>query len=237
MKTRRGKIARLPLAIREELNTRLRNGEEGKELVLWLNSLPAVQEVMAAQFKGKPVAECNLSRWRAGGYADWLLRQMSSETRVSDVLDMTPELLATLQGGFTDKLALLLSCRMLAEFKRHPLASDSEAEAKLWRELRLCLASLKRYEYLAHKMKQDDAKALAARNGQDPQRRLLSPEEKERRAQRILGLDPDGPRLNRETDLFEGPGADALNEQRRRLREEMAGQTVYQPAAIKPDCT
>ena len=149
MTTRRGKIARLPLAVRQELNTRLRNGEEAKQLVLWLNSLPAVQEVLAAQFQGKPIAECNLSRWRAGGYADWLLEQMSPETRVNDVLAMSPDLVATLQGGFTDKMALLLSCHMLVELKRHPLSSDAEAEAKLWRELRLNLASLKRYEYLA----------------------------------------------------------------------------------------
>ena len=37
---RKGKIARLPPAIREHLNRRLQNGEEGKKLVGWLDSLP-----------------------------------------------------------------------------------------------------------------------------------------------------------------------------------------------------
>jgi hypothetical protein len=38
------------------------------------------------------------------------------------------------------------------------------------------------------------------------------------------------------TDLFEGPGADALNEQRRRLREEMAARkAAQQPVAIEPN--
>jgi hypothetical protein len=230
MKTRRGKIARLPLAIRQELNSRLRNGEPGKDLVLWLNGLPAVQEIMAAQFQGKPIAECNLSRWRAGGYADWLLEQLSPETRVNDVLQMSPDLVAALQGGFTDKMALLLSCHMLAELKRHPLSSDAEAEAKLWRELRLNLASLKRYEYLAHKTRREEAAERNAGNQQDGPRAPLTYEEKERAVQRILGIDPDGPHLNRETDLFEGPGAEALNAQRQRLREEMARKAA-QPTA------
>ena len=234
MRTRRGKIARLPLAVREELNTRLRNGEEGAQLVLWLNGLPAVQEILAAKFKGKAISECNLSNWRAGGYADWLLQHMAPDTPVNALLDLSPERIAALQSGFTDKMALLLSCRMLAELKRHPLSSDSADEARLWRELRLNLASLKRYEYLARKTrKEDEAAERAAGNEQNGPRAPQTRKEKERAVQRILGIDPDGPHLNRETDLFEGPGADALNEQRRRLRAEMAGKAAFQPGAIK----
>jgi len=56
--TRIGKIARLPLAVREELNTRLRNGESGRKLVPWLNGLPAAREVLAAECKGAPITEC-----------------------------------------------------------------------------------------------------------------------------------------------------------------------------------
>ena len=236
MTTRRGKIARLPLIIRQELNTRLRNGEEGKQLVVWLNSLPAVQEILAAQFNGKPITEPNLSRWRSGGYADWLLEQMAPETRVKEVLEMSPDLVAALQGGFIDKMALLLSCHILTEFKSHPLSSDSEAEAKLWRELRLSLASLKRYEYLARKTKREDAAERKAASLPQEPGEPRTPEEKKRAVQRVLGIDPDGPHLNRETDLFEGPGADALNEQRRRLREEMAARkAAQQPVAIEPN--
>ena len=144
-----------------------------------------------------------------------------------------PSCIAALQGGLTDKMALLLSCRMLAELKRHPLSSDSADEARLWRELRLILASLKRYEYLARKTKrEDEAAGRTAGNGQNGRRAPLTPEEKERAVQRILGLDPDGPHLNRETDRFEGPGAEALNDQRQRLRAEMARKAAFQPGAI-----
>jgi hypothetical protein len=46
-RSRNGKIARLPLAIRQQLNQRLQNGEWGKLLVEWLTSLPEVQAIMA----------------------------------------------------------------------------------------------------------------------------------------------------------------------------------------------
>jgi hypothetical protein len=62
--TRNGKIARLPAAIREELNQRLLDGEQGKQLVLWLNSLPRVQALLKDKFHGVPISEVNLSQCR-----------------------------------------------------------------------------------------------------------------------------------------------------------------------------
>ncbi len=41
--TRNGKIARLPLAVRQQLNQRLLNGELAQDLLSWLNQLPEVQ--------------------------------------------------------------------------------------------------------------------------------------------------------------------------------------------------
>jgi Protein of unknown function (DUF3486) len=71
MKTRTGKIARLPKPIRDELNHRLDNGADGPELLAWLNALPEVQRVLAEKFAGRPLTKHNLSDWRLGGYADW----------------------------------------------------------------------------------------------------------------------------------------------------------------------
>jgi hypothetical protein len=65
-RSRNGKIARLPLAVRQELNKRLQNGEQGKLLVEWLNSQPEVQAILAAQFNGQPIVAPNLSAWRKG---------------------------------------------------------------------------------------------------------------------------------------------------------------------------
>lgn len=69
--TRNGKIARLSKDVREELNERLDDGEEGKKLVKWLNSLPEVQEDIRDGFDGKEITEQNLSQWKNGGYRDW----------------------------------------------------------------------------------------------------------------------------------------------------------------------
>ena len=74
LRPRKGKIAGLPEEIREALNERLENGEEGKALLEWLNGLPEVKSHLAAEFEGAPILEQNLSAWRKGGYADWLER-------------------------------------------------------------------------------------------------------------------------------------------------------------------
>lgn len=75
--TRTGKIARLPAAIRDHLNTRLHDGESAASLLPWLNNLPEVQAVLATQFNARPVTRQNLSEWRCGGFADWLSLQES----------------------------------------------------------------------------------------------------------------------------------------------------------------
>jgi len=77
--TRNGKIARLSKVVRDELNRRIDNSEQGKALVKWLNSLPEVQAVMTSEFDGKPIREQNLSEWKNGGYRDWQARQERHE--------------------------------------------------------------------------------------------------------------------------------------------------------------
>jgi len=64
----KGKIGRLPKAIQEQVNRRLEQGERARTLVVWLNALPEVQAVLAAEFAGKPIREQNLSAWRKNGY-------------------------------------------------------------------------------------------------------------------------------------------------------------------------
>jgi hypothetical protein len=75
---RTGKIAQLPKPIREELNTRLDNGQLGPEILAWLNATPECQAVVA-RFDGKPVNAQNLSAWRAGGFEDWRRRDATRE--------------------------------------------------------------------------------------------------------------------------------------------------------------
>ncbi len=78
--TRTGKIARLPKAMRDELNRRLADGEPGKRLADWLNKQPAVVTVLNADFGGRPISEQNLSEWKQGGFEDWCRHQESLES-------------------------------------------------------------------------------------------------------------------------------------------------------------
>jgi len=72
MATRVGKIARLPVKIREELNQRLLDGQTGGKILPWLNALPEVKRILGEDFEGLAVNDNNLSDWRKGGYKDWL---------------------------------------------------------------------------------------------------------------------------------------------------------------------
>ena len=67
-----GKIARLPHAIRAEVNRRLLDGQTGDEIAAWLNRLPAVTARMKVHFDSRPVTAGNVSNWRMGGFKDYL---------------------------------------------------------------------------------------------------------------------------------------------------------------------
>src|SRR5215471_7108065 len=71
--TRLGKSARLPHSIREQLNLKLHDGIPAKSVLPWLNGLPEVQAILAADFDNRPVNKQNLSEWKHGGFRDWLL--------------------------------------------------------------------------------------------------------------------------------------------------------------------
>ena len=72
-----GKISRLPWAIRDEVNRRLRDGEPASQLVDWLNGLPEVQEVLREQFGGRAISEQNLSEWKQRAHPEWLRHQQA----------------------------------------------------------------------------------------------------------------------------------------------------------------
>ena len=122
--TRRGKIARLPLPIREKINLRLENGEEGKQIAAWLNTLPEVVSLMAAEFDAQPVSEANLSNWKLGGYRDWETQQAALD---SARLFHREAAQVSQAGGpqFADQLALCLTAR-LATALRHTSADPDD---------------------------------------------------------------------------------------------------------------
>src|SRR5205085_7915166 len=68
-----------PHSTREEINRRLQNNQQAKTILPWLNSLPEVKTLLAAEFDSAPITKQNLSEWKNGGFRDWLVRQDALE--------------------------------------------------------------------------------------------------------------------------------------------------------------
>src|ERR1017187_4094561 len=115
--THNGKIGRLPKAVQEQLNHRLENGEKGRGLAAWLNALPEVQAVLAAEFDGKAIREQNLSEWRKGGYKNWLWRQEALEM-ARDMAAETGELQPADAPPLTDQMAGWVTVRYLLAVRK-----------------------------------------------------------------------------------------------------------------------
>jgi hypothetical protein len=195
--TRNGKIARLPLAIREELNQRLQNGEQGKLLVDWLNGLPEVQAVLRADFHAQPIAENNLSVWKTGGFTAWERDQETREALTS-LMESAHSLQQTAKDGLIDRMGLILAAKMAVELRHMDSFPDGAEKAKLWRELRTSLLTLRRADLYAEKLRLDrekHAQRLRQQRAQERVRRqesqqdMMTPEEKEERIRQILGTD------------------------------------------------
>src|SRR4051812_7060114 len=135
MKTRHGKVARLPKEVREQLNRRLENGWRGAKLVKWLNELPEVKEVLRTEFNGRPISEQNLSQWRDGGYADWLRHQGTKEQirwaveRSEDVDEAEGD------EPLCDRLARLAEGELAEQMQRLGEVADPKERWKQFREL------------------------------------------------------------------------------------------------------
>jgi hypothetical protein len=150
--TRNGKIARLPLAVRQELNRRLDDGEKGKTLVVWLNALPEVQAILAAEFGGRPISEQNLSEWKQGGYRDWVAQREALE--VAERLgENATEWKADGRAPLTDLLALWVEARYAVATRRVAETGGQEGW-RLLREISGDIVKLRRAEIDQKKLEQ-----------------------------------------------------------------------------------
>src|SRR6266851_61536 len=147
--TRTGKIARLPDEIRHQLNRRLQDGKPGKQLVVWLNSLPGVREALKVEFGARPITEQNLSEWKLGGYRDWE-RHEESCALVERLTDEAGDLkVAANDGAVSDRLATVVAAE-LAALARLMLAETTDPKER-WERLKEMLPELARLRREDHK--------------------------------------------------------------------------------------
>jgi hypothetical protein len=204
--TRNGKIARLPLAIGQELNRRLDEGEQGKKLVVWLNGLPEVQAIVAAEFGGKPIREQNLSEWKQRGYRDWQAKQEALEIAERLGEDAT-EWNAEGRAPLTGTLALWLVARYAVATRRVAETGGREG----WRLLReMCgdIVELRKGDHTAERL-QIERQRLELENENTKERMrekieevLKQPETKERLCGKRLSEEEQARRMR---EIFKWP--------------------------------
>jgi hypothetical protein len=143
MKTRNGKIARLPKKIRDQLNRRLQDSWTGPKLVEWLNTLPQVRRVMREQFHGQPVTEQNISHWREGGYADWLQHQ-ETQAQLRWMVERSDDV-ETDEGDefLCESLARVVTAELTQHTRQLSQIKDPKKRWKLFREISLELWRLR----------------------------------------------------------------------------------------------
>ena len=92
----RSKIGRLPFAIRNELNERIRDGVGGPEILAWLNAAKETRKILRELKSGEINAQ-NLTDWRSTGYKDWLEDQAQAD-RIRRLAEVS-QTLASAAGG------------------------------------------------------------------------------------------------------------------------------------------
>lgn len=130
--TRRGKIARLPRIIRDELNQRLDNGERGARLLEWLNNLPEVKQVIEREFAGRPINKVNLSDWKKGGFADWQSRQ-EVHAMVENLCANAKEYGEVSPDELIESLTTVLTAHFAVAFQRTTWDDSEESRTHLRR--------------------------------------------------------------------------------------------------------
>ena len=154
--TRNAKIARLPRPLRDELNQRLAQNEDGAALLDWLNAAPHVKDLLARDFAGEPVSKQNLYEWRNGGLLEWQSRQ-DLFAAAADLTDANGEWDALAANDFTERLAAVLVVRYADALARWNGGDDEAFRLKL-RDLRHFnqdLAVLRRYNQSAARLKME----------------------------------------------------------------------------------
>jgi hypothetical protein len=145
---RKGKIARLPHALRVQINRRLSDNEDGAALLDWLNARPDTQALLARDFGGEPISKQNLYEWRQGGFLEWQTRQ--------EILDEAGELAGD-AGDLLDHLVNVLAGRYAAALAGWNGSDDEAFRAKLRILSRLTrdLVALRRSKHDAARLKME----------------------------------------------------------------------------------
>jgi hypothetical protein len=129
-----GKIACFPASIREELNRRLFNGENGKHLVAWLNALPEALAAVNREFDGKPISKNNLSYWRKTGYQLWKDAREKREVAAALIRE-SPGMPEAEQQALSKRINAIFIGDILMQLRRMDAMREGSRKSRLQRDL------------------------------------------------------------------------------------------------------
>jgi hypothetical protein len=112
---RQGKIARLPYALKQQVNQRLLDSESHAKILGWLNAEPEAIKIWDAYFDGAPATPQNLSEWANGGFEDW--KNERAEVENTKALAAYAAELAGAGGSISTGLQAILGGRILESFE------------------------------------------------------------------------------------------------------------------------
>jgi hypothetical protein len=128
----------LPSGIREQLNSRMAEGETGRDLAAWLNSLAEVKAVLKEHFQDQPINEPNLTEWRQGGFRDWQCH-LDTKALVREMMYQASDFFVETDGeGAAEQLANVLAgrlCQTAVCLLDSDEALDTETRWKRMREV------------------------------------------------------------------------------------------------------
>jgi hypothetical protein len=205
----KGKIGRLPHAVRQALNERLRDSQPSDEILPWLNSLPEARQVLARHFGNSPITEQNLSQWRHGGHACWL----ANEQTKADMAYMEGACRGidpSKRDALTGQIALVVTARMAVELRKFHEMTEGPAKSEAWEKLVRSLVLLRRGEFYAEKMRVERAKLDSLQVAQKVEKAPECEQEYQEHYRKILGM--GGPHWNNFEQRWEGEGAEEMTE-------------------------
>ena len=225
--TRTGKIARLPLALREQLNRRLQDGEIGRDLVVWLNAAPEVQGVLKAEFGERPLNEQNLSDWKTGGYEDWLAHQ-ETMAQVNQLVANAKELGGSSDTPLSELLTTCLTARYVVELSHLTAKAEGNGGCDLEVLHKLCrdVLALRRLDLAAQRwrIEREAADREMRKDEEERKEKLLKDEQhhqilkRARQATRAAGYHlPFDPRFDDEADMQKEVAVAELRRERDKL--------------------
>ena len=112
----KGKIGRLPVVIRNEVNRRILENESGAKIIAWLHEQPAVLRILDEYFGEEPIKPQNLSEWRKGGYQDWLRKQEEID-QLKEMAEYALKLGVAAGGKIADGSAAIAGGKIMMELE------------------------------------------------------------------------------------------------------------------------